>query len=192
MLSASQYLAQKQLVACLGPTGPTGSGGQGPTGASGVSGPTGASGATGVIGLSGPSGATGPTGASGVTGPTGASGVTGPTGASGPGGSLVAPPSATVITSVYQLLGLVIPEPGGGTYTFGWTGTGVFLDIPAGNWTSVTGIKIAPRTTVVFAYSTGGGGTQVTVQNPNNYWTTITPLSTVTVASILSYSVYFY
>jgi hypothetical protein len=192
MLSASQYLSQKQLVACLGPTGATGSGGQGPTGASGVSGPTGASGPTGLIGLSGPSGATGPTGATGTTGPTGASGATGPTGASGPGGSLVPPPSATVITSVYQLLGLVIPEPSNtSAYTFGWTGSGNWLDIPAGNWTGITDIKIAPRTTVIFAYGTGGSGTQVTIQNSNNYWTTLST-SAVTVASIQSYSVYFY
>jgi hypothetical protein len=191
MLSASQYLSQKQLVACIGPTGPASFGPPGPSGASGVTGPTGASGATGATGPTGASGVTGPTGPTGVTGPTGASGARGSTGASGVAGSLVPPPSISTITSIYQLLELVIPKGSSSAYTFGWTGSGNWINIPSGNWTSVTTIQIAPRTTVIFAYSTGGGGTQVTLQNSNTYWTTLST-STVTVASIQSYSVYFY
>jgi hypothetical protein len=218
MLSTSQYLAQKQLVACIGPTGPSATGPPGATGASGASGPTGptgasgASGITGATGVTGPTGAsgasgptgasgvtgptgasgvTGPTGATGVTGPTGASGVTGPTGATGAAGSLAPPPASTVLTSIYQVIPLVIPEPGGTAWTLGWTGGGTFIDIPAANWTGVTDIKIAPRTSVALADDIGGGGTVVTIQNSNTYWTTLST-SSVTVADIESYSVFFF
>lgn len=69
MLSASDWTSQSKLVACPGPTGPSGA--TGPLGPTGASSPTGA---TGVTGATGPSGASGATGASGPSGPTGASG----------------------------------------------------------------------------------------------------------------------
>jgi len=189
MLSASQYLAQTQLVACSGPIGPSG-----PPGATGASGPKGSTGASGVIGPTGSTGPTGPTGPIGTTGPTGASGVTGPTGASGPNGSLLPPPSSTVITSIYQVMPLVIPSPTTSGFPLGWTGS-TFTNLSF-SWPGVTSIDISPRTTVIFSPNSNGtpGTSNITFQNPNNYWlnTVVNTVTSNTIPSTLSYQVYFY
>lgn len=75
MLTASQWIAKRQIVNCPGPNGPSG--------ISGLNGPTGAIGITGPTGVSGPTGPSGPTGAIGSTGSTGKIGITGPSGESG-------------------------------------------------------------------------------------------------------------
>jgi len=69
MLSSSQYLSQKQLVACSGPAGPPGI--PGTPGTPGSSGPIGPTGATGPSGLTGQTGPTGPPGTSGTNIPPG-------------------------------------------------------------------------------------------------------------------------
>ena len=185
MLSASQYLSQSQLVACLGPTGTTG-----PVG------PLGPSGSTGVTGATGPTGASGPSGPTGVTGPTGPSGTTGPTGSSGVSGALLPPPNSTILTSPYQVMELVVPNYGtNGATHLTWTGTSWVDFVSTSNWAGVTIVNVAPRITVNFANGTAGtGGIAVTIQNSNTYWSTPS-LSDATLsnfASIGSYQVYFY
>jgi hypothetical protein len=190
MLSASEYLAQARLVACTGPRGPTG-----PPGATGSSGATGSTGASGATGPSGPIGIPGPTGATGLTGVTGPTGLTGPTGASGVSGSLLPPPSATVVTSVYQVIPLVSPRPASTLVPLSWTGTNWVNT--SFTWSSVTSVVISPRTTVTIAQLANGGGAaaNVTLQNPNNYWVNLPvntlPSNTLPVPA-LSYQVYFY
>jgi len=68
--------ASGAIVSGTGPQGPAGAtGAQGSTGPTGAAGPTGPTGATGAQGATGPQGATGATGAQGATGPQGATGA---------------------------------------------------------------------------------------------------------------------
>jgi hypothetical protein len=170
MSSIGDYIRLKQLVLCPGPVGDyfifdgtTGAIGPTTSGVIGLVGPTGSTGASGIS----PSGPTGPTGLSGPTG------VIGTTGATGTTDEIPSPPGITNgITSIYQVMPLVISEGGGvGSQALPiltWT-NGQAVAFPVANgWDGVTAVRIAPRTKIIIANG-------VNYSNTSSQWVTVSP-----------------
>ena len=175
MLSASQYLAGQQVVACQGPCGPRGAcGPQGFQGNPGYSGPGGPIGYSGPLGATGPlstvAGYTGSIGIQGYTGSTGLQGYSGPRGYTGADGQAYTGATGPQgYTGVQGYIGLQGYTGSIGTQGYsgpmGYTGVMGPSYTVKGTWQPVVGNLV-------------NGGTNITSANINAAINTNSPLTT--------------